>query len=220
MEENINTGVIYKITNTINNKQYIGKTYSYIKNGNNNYKYGALGRFKRHLSNAFSSNEKTKNECPELYKDIRSYGKDNFNVITLVICNKNDLKNKEKEQIKLYETYKKEKGYNILIGNNKPEDPTHLLHYKNNKILNNKLRCVNSSMKYTLEGKELPPNINYRIKKDANDKIISEGYFVQIKINNKLYNKAFLSMKLSLEDKLILAKEQLVIFKNIPVENI
>lgn len=47
----------------------------------------------------------------------------------------------------------------------------------------------------------LPPNIYYRCTK-KNNVIVHEGYFVQIKMDGKLQNKAFLSDKLSLDQKL------------------
>ena len=54
---------IYKITNLINNKIYIGKTKKDIET-----------RFKEHLQNAI-------NDCQyNLSKAIRKYGIDNFNI--------------------------------------------------------------------------------------------------------------------------------------------
>lgn len=49
MEESENTGVIYVITNVVNDKKYIGKAQSYLKNGS---KHGAIGRLKRHVSDS------------------------------------------------------------------------------------------------------------------------------------------------------------------------
>ena len=63
MEETLDTGVIYKITNTKNNKIYIGRAYSYVKNGNQKMRrHGAKDRLNWHFSKAFSKNKK-KNRC-------------------------------------------------------------------------------------------------------------------------------------------------------------
>ena len=49
-EELDKTGVIYMITNLTNNKKYIGKAYSYVKNGKGRIrKQGANGRFYKHI---------------------------------------------------------------------------------------------------------------------------------------------------------------------------
>jgi len=196
MEETINTGVIYKITNTITNKIYIGKAFSYEKHGKRPLsKYGSLGRFRRHCSNAMNNND---DECPLLYKAIREYGKECWNIETLEICNKQDLKIKENEYILREQSYLIEKGYNIMIGDKNK--------YEKQKVKSNKKRANNSAMKRTDKSKNLPANIYYRKSKINNSKEI-EGYFVQIKINGKLYNKAFMSSKITMEQKLELAKQ-------------
>ena len=70
----LNIGQIYKITNLINNKIYIGKTKKYYKLSS----FGYLKRFDNHISSAFSKSKA--NDCPRLYNAIRKYGKDNFKV--------------------------------------------------------------------------------------------------------------------------------------------
>src|SRR5277367_4941397 len=57
---------IYKITNNINNKVYIGKAND------------PCVRFKKHISVAFSTVNKEKDRLPKLYSSIRKYGKENF----------------------------------------------------------------------------------------------------------------------------------------------
>lgn len=66
--------LVYKITNTENNKIYIGKTKKYYKD-----KYfGIEGRLNNHLTCAFTKSKF--NDCPRLYNAIRKYGKDKFKI--------------------------------------------------------------------------------------------------------------------------------------------
>jgi len=189
MEESFNTGVIYIITNMTNNKKYIGKAYSYVKHIRNpNYKHGANGRFKRHLSNA----KKGSNEIPLLYNDIRNFGVQNFKVETLEVCLKENLNIREEYYIRHMETYKNDTGYNILIGDSKPEDVIHKDEYEKKKIESNKLRAIDGKLRQSDDTIGLPPNIYKR----------KDGLFAQIKIGSVLYNKGFLSSKDSHEQKL------------------
>jgi len=66
---------IYKITNIINGKIYIGQAVSHILNHNKYRPYGHLKRFKTHISEAFS---KKKNQCHYLNNAIRKHGPTNF----------------------------------------------------------------------------------------------------------------------------------------------
>lgn len=90
------------------------------------------------------------------------------------------------------ETYKNDIGYNILVGNNKPEDINHKNEYEKKKIESNKLRAIDGKLRQSLDTVELPPNIYKR----------TNGLFAQIKIGSILYNKGFLSSKDSHEQKL------------------
>jgi group I intron endonuclease len=182
MEESNNTGVIYLVTNIVNNKKYVGKANSFVKHTRTpQYKHGALGRFKRHLSNANNGNE----EIPLLYNDIRTFGSNNFKVEVLEVCLKENLKVKEEYYIRTLQTFKDNVGYNILIGDNKPEDITHKKEYETKKIESNKLRAIGGGLRQSEQTSDLPPNIYKR----------ANGLFAQIKINSILYNKAFLSSK-------------------------
>jgi hypothetical protein len=178
MEETELTGVIYIITNVSNNKKYIGKAYSYEKHGKKSPSiYGANGRFRRHCSNALNNSS----EIPLLYNDIREFGKDNFKVETLEVCTKENLKDRETYYTKLHESYKKDKGYNFHIGDNKPEDISHKKAYEDKKVESNKTRAEGGALRQSNDTVDLPPNI-YRRK---------NGLFAQIKIGSNLYNKAF-----------------------------
>jgi len=198
IEETFDTGVIYKITNNINNKIYIGRAYSYVGDGYGKLiRFGAKERFNKHISKALSVNEDIRNECPELYEDIRKYGKESFIVETIKITTKKHLKEFEERYIKKFESYKTDIGYNIMVGDKKPEDEERKEKYVKKKIETNKNRCIGGAMKRTEETKELPPNI-YLMKKDG----IINGYRVKIKINDKIFEKRITNPKLTLEEKL------------------
>jgi hypothetical protein len=200
---------IYKITNKIDGKAYIGLAKKWIKMSRQKYYiYGGIGRFKRHISNSISKNEKLSKDCPSFYDAIRKYGSSNFELEILKIINDNIHKNEEDEIIK-YKTHDPDYGYNILLSTKKPLTQNRLLNFTKVKEIGNKNRAVNGEMRKKEHNKNLPPNIYYRFTKNDKDEIIHEGYFVQIKTNGKLKNKAFLSDKLTLEDKLTKAKEYL-----------
>jgi group I intron endonuclease len=97
-------GCIYKITNLVNNKLYIGLS-----------TYTAEIRFKGHLDSIFKYESQLL-----IHKAIRKYGKENFKVETICKCNKiESLKVLEKYYIKKYHTFIGDplcNGYNMTIG--------------------------------------------------------------------------------------------------------
>ena len=95
---------IYKITNQINGKVYIGQSVNIQQ------------RWIEHRSVAFNINNKNYN-C-HLYCSIRKYGIENFILTILEECSQEELNNKEIYWIKYYDSTNKEKGYNILLGGN------------------------------------------------------------------------------------------------------
>lgn len=196
MQESENTGVIYMITNNTNGKKYIGKAFSYVKNGNQKIrKHGAEDRFYKHVKAALNNI----NDIPFLYDDMRKYGTDKFSVKTLEVCLKADLKAKETYYTKLHKTFEKDIGYNYHVGDDKPKDKAHIKKYEENKVHSNKARAVDGKLRQSDDVKDLPPNVYKR----------ANGLFAQIKINGTLYNKAFLSAKDSDEEKLQKAKNWL-----------
>lgn len=86
---------IYKITNKINNKVYIGQT-----------NLTTEVRFKKHLKSWKS------NDCPKLYRAFRKYGKENF--ICETICETNNPNDDEKYWIEYYNSVNQ--GYNVSYG--------------------------------------------------------------------------------------------------------
>lgn len=97
---------IYKITNDINNKVYIGKTERSIEK-----------RFREHCSDAF----RERNEKRPLYSAMRKYGVEHFRVEQLEETNNPE--EREIYWIEQYDSYSK--GYNATLGG----DGKHYLDY-------------------------------------------------------------------------------------------
>ena len=96
-------GVIYKITNIINNKIYIGQTWTTEPQ-----------RWQNHIWHAQNN---TNNDSPYLCNAIRKYGKENF--IRKIIDTSDsveELNNKEIYYIKLFNSTNPDIGYNICLG--------------------------------------------------------------------------------------------------------
>ena len=205
-EETLDTGVIYKITNNDNGKCYIGKAFSYKTSSvrNTKYKHGAEGRFSRHWSNANSTNEILANECPIFYKALKESSKNDWEVTILRICDKKKLKKYETKYITKFESHDPSKGYNYFVADNKPQNEEVKIIYETRKSDANRKRAEGGKMKRNNDG--LPANIYKRTSNLPNgDTII--GYFVQIKINGKLFSKAFMSKNDTEKEKLKKAKK-------------
>ena len=89
-------GYIYKITNDINNKIYIGKTTRTLE-----------VRFKEHCNNTSG--------CKSiLYNAICKYGKEHFIIEKIEECEEDKLNERERYWIQYYNSY--EQGYNLTTG--------------------------------------------------------------------------------------------------------
>lgn len=93
------TGYIYKITNDINDKVYIGKTLKTIED-----------RWKIHLQDR--SKEEVKNR--PLYKAMNKYGKEHFHIEKIECCDESIIDNREIYWIEYYHSYSN--GYNATLG--------------------------------------------------------------------------------------------------------
>ena len=125
--------LIYKITNILNNKCYIGQT-SYILER----------RINLHLKEV-----KYKTNSP-LYNSINKYGLENFKWEIITICNsKKELDEKEKYYIKFFNS-KKPNGYNLTDGGegNQGWIPT--------KEMRDKISKANKGKKAWNKGKKSP----------------------------------------------------------------
>lgn len=92
-------GTLYVITNKINGKKYIGKTYKTIEE-----------RFEEHKRDS----RKPKNYNRKLYKDFCIFGDHNFKIEEIGMFEDGILEEKEIEYISKYDTY--ENGYNQTLG--------------------------------------------------------------------------------------------------------
>lgn len=95
---------IYKITNQVNGKVYIGQSKN-IKD-----------RWRNHKTRAFNDYES--NSCYEypLYRAIRKYGLENFSFEIIEECLPSELNEREKYWIKYYDSFNLENGYNQTQG--------------------------------------------------------------------------------------------------------
>ena len=105
-------GEIYKITNKINGKCYVGQTRSHRLNHGKYRVFGYMGRFRDHISCAFSNK---KNTCKYLTSAILKYGPDNFTCEKLMVCSLDELDKYEQQYItSLLSKYPT--GYNLTDG--------------------------------------------------------------------------------------------------------
>ena len=88
-------GEIYKITNLITNKMYIGQTRSHYLNNGKYRPFGYMGRFKKHLNEASRININC--SCRYLNSTINKYGATNFKCELITTCYINDLDYYEKK---------------------------------------------------------------------------------------------------------------------------
>lgn len=207
--ENADTAVIYQFYNMNTKKSYIGKAYSFVKNGvEKNRRHGSKDRFYKHW---IASESDKDNDCPVFYKVLRKSNPLDWFILTIKVCSKQHAKEWETKLIKLHKTYDPKYGYNYFVGDNRPADSVYLKKYQSAKAKSNADRAIGGGLRQKEHSKNLPPNINYR--RSEKNGTVTEGYFVQIRLNGKLYNKAFLSKFDSMENKLELAKNQLALFR-------
>ena len=103
---------IYKLTNLTTNKYYIGQAVSHILNHKRYRPYGSDGRFRCHISEAYS-----KKKCQSHYLNnaIKKYGANDFEINVLECCELNDSDTRETYYILLHNTLFPN-GYNLKLG--------------------------------------------------------------------------------------------------------
>ena len=95
-------GIIYLITNTVNDKKYVGQTRRQLNK-----------RWLHHITESRSFSDRP------LYRAINKYGIDNFKIRILEECSTNLLDERETYWIDFLETYRY--GYNATTGGEHPE---------------------------------------------------------------------------------------------------
>jgi len=103
---------IYKITNLSTGKIYVGQSVSHILNHNRYRPYGMDGRFRCHVSEAFSTK---KNQSHYLNNAIRKYGVIDFTCELIEFCEINDANDREMHYIKTLDSLFPN-GYNLKNG--------------------------------------------------------------------------------------------------------
>jgi len=105
---------IYKITNNINQKVYIGQAVSHILKNNKLIPHGTYGRFKKHVQEALGNNN-TKYNCRNLNNAIKKYGENNFILQLLKNCSLEEANSIESEEIIKHNSLSPN-GYNLTTG--------------------------------------------------------------------------------------------------------
>jgi group I intron endonuclease len=105
-------GEIYKITNVVNNKCYVGQTRSHRLNRNKYRPFGYIGRFNDHISEA---RVQKKAGCRYLNNALLKYGVENFKCDLIVTCEIAELDNYEIKYIAELNA-KYPDGYNLTDG--------------------------------------------------------------------------------------------------------
>lgn len=120
-------GYIYKITNKINGKIYIGQTRTTLK-----------ARMNKHFSKARQAN------VTGIDAAIKKYGKENFDVEVLCSCKEEELNDLEIFYINKYDSYNS--GYNLTLGG----QGTSVLNLDVNEVLKKyqELRQVKATANY------------------------------------------------------------------------
>ena len=206
-QETEETGVIYRILNVITCKSYIGRAKSYSKDG---YRHGSIGRFNEHWTAAHGkSTSKKYNDCPVFYSALRDSNRDDWLVFVLVVCSIEDLKDQETELIQEHKTSNPKYGYNIFVGNNKPDNEEYNTKYVNKKCNTNTERAIGGKMKWLECNKNNPPCI--KCHEVNNNGTISKGYLVDKTLNGRQHRMIFTSSNKTMEEKLDQAKKYLAI---------
>lgn len=154
---------IYKITNLINGKSYIGKTLSTIEE-----------RWKEHCRDA----RRERCEKRPLYSAINKYGIENFKVEQIEECDDNIVNEREVYWIEYFGTFKN--GYNATIGG----DGKHYLDYdlicetykqvKNTVQTAEICRCCADSVRNILRERNIPILSSQEVSKIQKSKMINQ----------------------------------------------
>jgi group I intron endonuclease len=159
-------GEIYKITNIITNKMYIGQTRSHYLNKGKYRPFGYIGRFNSHISESKSLDKL--NACRYLNSSFNKYGVENFKCELIINCEINELDEYETKYISEFNT-RYPNGYNLTNGGQKygSEKGKKVVLEEEYKPKMNML--LNPNLKRSDKTKQL---ISQRLKEYKNDPIL------------------------------------------------
>lgn len=147
--------LIYKITNIINNKIYIGKTRQSIKT-----------RWNQHCYNAFH------NSKYHFHRAMKKYGKENFKIeIVEEVNNKDYLNEREVYWINYYNTF--HDVYNSTTGGEKGFEHTEETLKKISIASKNNIKAKRRGKDNPLYGRKRPEYISEIISKTHKNKLVS-----------------------------------------------
>jgi len=161
-------GEIYKITNTITNKCYVGQTRSHRLNHSKYRPFGHKGRFIDHIHEAHS---KKKNQSWYLNASILKYGSENFKCELLTTCQVSELNEYEARFI-LENNSKFPNGYNLTNGGQVftdvktvRETSTQPIRQKNTKRSDYTKQLISQRLKVTMNDKNYCKELMKRSQK-------------------------------------------------------
>jgi len=167
------TGIIYMITNKVNNQKYIGQTSKTIEE-----------RWKRHIKDS----KYKKHGCRLLKNAINEYGDTNFIIEILLICNKISLNTYEPIFIDKYGTLSPN-GYNLQTGG-----------LKNSRLCKETLNKMSESQKGIKKSDETKKKISDTLSgRKLNDENIRNTISISGKYRNmSIENKNILKKALDI----------------------
>ena len=193
---------IYKIVNQSNDKIYVGQAVSHILNHKRYRPYGYEGRFRCHISEAFSTK---KNQSHYLNNAIRKYGVDEFVVELLESCEINCADEREIHYIKeLNSLYPN--GYNLKNGGRVFTHSDESKKRVSNGMIN---YCKNKKIDRFKDVKQIDDDIDKYIK-PLNKYNEQYGWYVYI----DKHKADFGGVHISLEESKLLAREFINNLKN------
>lgn len=190
---------IYKLTNFENNKIYIGQAVSHILNHKRFRPYGAEGRLRCHISEAYS---KKQNQCHYLNSAIKKYGCCNFNLDIIDYCELDEADELECKYITEYNSIYPT-GYNLKIGGktfrhcdeSKQRVSNGVMNYYKDKKFD----------RFMLMNPELLNTNHANLIKPCNREGLQYGWYVYINDNGKKYKADFGGSHISLTDSKTMA---------------
>lgn len=171
-------GIIYKITNKVNNKVYIGQHTGFSGQENE----GAQKRLNEH----FRDSRKNRKSRMYLHNAIVKHGEENFTIEVIKICPIDEIDKWEIKYIAEFLSTNKKIGYNLKMGGKQG-------------FLPNNEDSSREKMSEKRRNNETFVQLNIgQIKRNE----VHVGYRVARSINGKFFSKRFSSTKYTLEENL------------------